>query len=184
MSHSILISSKVAGQTVDSFVRSGVSADALDNGNLVAFTNGQSTTAGQPEVWNAVKPATGANLTNLWMISEPEVVLTVSGAYSFKNIDIDPRDFYNAAGSIFTAFKLSIGDVFKITADGLTGTQSTNQYVIAANGSYLWNWNATSNAGTGVTAQLVNGSDYISLPDGSIGTQRIAAFKFQVIAVS
>jgi hypothetical protein len=180
-----MIPSKVAALNIDSYVRSAVCAAALDNGNLVSLYGGQVTaTAGQPEVWTAGQPATGVGLTHLWMVGEPEIVTVVSGNNKFRGIDYDPRNFYNAIGDVMTVFKLSVGDIFKITADGLSGSSSTGNFIVAANGAYLWTWAASTAAGSACTAQLVNATDYISIPDGSIGTQRVLAYKFQVIAVS
>lgn len=116
------------------------------------------------------------------MVGEPEVVITESGTYEFKGLDPDPRNFYNKAGRLFTAFKLQVGDLVTVTADALYGSQSSNTFVVAADSSYLLNWSAS--AVSGLSMKLINDSAYIPIPDGSIGTQRVAAKKFQVVALA
>lgn len=182
MSHAVMIPSKVAAKDVDAWVRSATSASAdLDNGNVVVLAS-QSTASGQGEVWLATQPTTGTLASGLWMVGEPDVVVTTSGSYQFKNIDPDPRNFVNPQGSVFTAFKLQVGDIVKLTADALTGSQSTNTFVVAANASYKLTWSAS--AISGLSLFLLNDNDYISIGDGSIGTQRVAAKKFVVTALS
>lgn len=181
MAHAVMIPSKVAAKNVDAWVLPATSASAdLDNGNVVSIA-GQSTATGQGEVWLALQPLTATLASGLYMVGEPEVVLTESGSYQFKNIDPDPRNFYNKQGSIFTIFKLQVGDLVKLTADALAGTQSANTFVVATNASYKLTW--ASAAISGLSLSLINDADYISIPDGSIGTQRVAAKKFRVVAI-
>lgn len=86
------------------------------------------------------------NTSGMWMAYEPEVVtiVTASGK-QYKGIDPDPRDFYNIPGTPFTAFKPQVGDILTITADGITGTISTNTYAVATNGQYALSWASAAN---------------------------------------
>lgn len=86
------------------------------------------------------------NSSGLWMAYEPEVVVTVTGTKKYKGINPDVRDFYNASGDVFTAFKPQVGDILTFTDDGITGTKSTNTYIVATNGQYKLAWSATANA--------------------------------------
>lgn len=86
------------------------------------------------------------NSTGLWMAYEPEVVVTVSGTKKYKGIDVDVRDFYTPSGEVFTAFKPQVGDILTFTADGITGSKSTNTYAVAANGQYALAWAASANS--------------------------------------
>jgi hypothetical protein len=177
--HGLMIPSKVVAADVDAYVRSVKSASDLDNGNVVSLS-ALSVTAGEGEVWTAATPATGAGLTNLWMIGEPEVVLTDS---KYKNIDPNPLNFYTPAGKIATAFKLQVGDIVMLNAEALAGTKSTNNYVVATNATTKLTWAAA--AVSGVSLYLL-GTEYVSLPTtGAIGEdQRVVAYKFHVVAIA
>lgn len=179
MAHNILIQRAVAAKNIDSLNRSAVHAtEAFDNGNVLSL-GAISTTEGEGEVFSAAVPAT-ATLAKLWMVYTPEVVVTVSGTKKFKGIDIDPQDFEVPALSIMDVFKPQIGDILTMTADGLAGTKSTNTFVVATDASKKLTWNATAISGLSL---LLLGDDYISLPAGTIGTQRVAAYKFEVVAI-
>jgi hypothetical protein len=181
MAHAVMIPSKVAANNVAAWTLPATSESAdLDNGNVVSIAS-QSTALGQSEVWLALQPLTATLASGLYMVGEPEVVITESGTYQFKNIDPDPRNFYNKQGSVFTIFKLQVGDIVKLTADAFVGTQSTNTFIIATNASYKWTWAAS--AISGASLSLINDADYISIPNGSIGDQRVAAKKFRVVAI-
>ena len=74
MAHAIMIPSLVAAKNIDTLNRSFVCAVALDNGNVINLS-GTPSVAGEGEVWTASTP-TAATPTGLWMVGEPEVVLT------------------------------------------------------------------------------------------------------------
>ena len=61
------------------------------------------------------------NTSGIWMAYSPEVVVTVSGSNKFKGIDPDVRNFVNLNGDVFSAFKPQVGDILKMTVDGITG---------------------------------------------------------------
>jgi len=180
MSHGVLIPNAVQATNIDALNRSVVCTTTdIDNGSVFSLT-GVSATVGQGEVWVAATPAT-ASLTNLWMAYEPEVVVTVSGSSKYKGIDPDVRNFYNIAGDVFTAFKLEVGDIVTISIDGVAGTKSTNTYVVATNNTAKLTWAAA--AVSGVSLKLLE-TTYISIADGSIGTQRTTAYRFVVEALA
>jgi len=169
---------KIAAKDVNAYVRSFVSADDIDNGN-VFYETAKSTTSGQDQVFTAVKPAT-SHLSNLWMAVEPEVVKT---AGKYRNIDPDIRNFYNVAGDVFAAFSPKIGDIITLSAEALGGTKSTNTFVVATNADYKLNWAASAVSGLSLSYL---GDTYVSLPTGTtIGdTQRVTLYQFEVTAVS
>ena len=179
MAHGILIPASVAAANVDSYVRHAKAAVELDNGNVVSLT-ALTGVAGEREVWTAAVPATGATLKNLFMVGEPEIVVTDS---KYKNINPNVQDFYNVAGDVFTAFRLQLGDVVVLTADALGGTKSTNEYIVATNATAELTWAAA--AVSGVSLKLL-ATEYISLPTlGTIGdTQRQTAYRFEVVALA
>lgn len=177
--HGIMIPSATAAANVDSYVRHAKAAVDLDNGNVVSLT-ALTGVAGEREVWTAAVPATGATLKNLFMVGEPEIVVTDS---KYKNINPNVQDFYNVAGDVFTAFRLQLGDVVVLTADALGGTKSTNEYIVATNATAELTWAAA--AVSGVSLKLL-ATEYISLPTlGTIGdTQRQTAYRFEVVALA
>lgn len=177
--HAVMIPNAVAAKDIDAWNRSAVASVDVDNGNIVILTT-RSSTAGEGEVFNAVTPSTSDGLTGVWIVGEPEVVLT-DGKY--KGLDPNPQHFYNVAGDVFTVFKPALGDIITLTAEGLAGTKSTNGYAIAVNstGGLKPVWNST--AGSGVFALKLLETSYISIADGSIGNQRTTAYVFEVVAL-
>lgn len=179
MAHNVLQQIAVAAQNVDAFVRSAVSASDVDNGNIVIL-NGLSATAGEGEVFTAIVPSTVNGLTGVWMVAEPEVVVTNA---QYKGLDPDPRNFYIPAGDIFTIIKPQIGDIVMMTADGLAGTQSTNTFVNATDstGGLKPVWGATQTAS--VFSMELLATEYISIGSGAIDSQRVTAYKFEVVGL-
>jgi len=180
MAYGIVIPTKIAAENIDSKNRSAVSASAYENGSVGQLAT-KSATDGQAEVWTMTAPTTGAGLTNLWMVYEPEIVETISGSHTYRGIDPDPRDFRNEIGKVFSCFQLSLGDLVKLSADAVAGTISTNTYVVATNAAQKLTWAAA--AVSGVSLHLV-ATEYISIGLGAIGTQRITAYLFEVVALA
>lgn len=173
----LIIPRKIAAQDVKAWVRSGVSDAVMENG-MVGVANTLSTTTGEDEVFSFVTPTTG-NLSNLWMVYEPEVVVTDS---SYRGINPDPRDFSLAIGDVFSIFQPQIGDIISMSADAISGTQSTNTFVVATNATDTLVWSAA--AVSGLSLKLIDDADYVSIADGSIGGQRVALDRFIVVAVA
>lgn len=179
MAQNVTILNKVAAQNVDAWNRSAVAGVNVDNGNIVILT-GLSATAGQDEVWTAVTPTTSDGLTGVWMVYEPEVVLTNE---KYKGLDPDPRNFYVPDGTVFSVFKPQLGDIVTMTADGLAGTKSTNTFVNATNstGGLKPVWGASQTAS--VFSMKLLETTYISIGSGAIDTQRVTAYKFEVVGL-
>lgn len=180
MTHAIMLPSSVAAHNVDSYNRHAKGSADLDNGLLVQLLT-LTGVAGEGEVWSATQPSASAGLTQLWMVGEPEVVLVDS---KYKGIDPNPLNFYTPSGKVFSAFKLQIGDVIKLSADALgTGTGAASAYAVATASTYKATWAAA--AVSGVSLKYL-ATDYVSLPTtGAIGeNQRVAMYKFVVEAIS
>ena len=178
MAYGVIVTSKIAATNVDAYNRAVVSATALENGFVFRLET-LSTTSGESEVWQATAPATSApGLTELWMLYEPEVVLT---ADKYKGLDPDPRNFILPIGEIGSAFKLQVGDVVLMSADALTGTKSTNTFANAVNADFQLTW-GSSQVSSVVSMRLME-TTTISIGLGSIGTQRITAYKMEVLAL-
>ena len=180
MAHNVMIPNAIAAMNIDAYNRSGVCASAVDNGNVVVLS-ALSTTAGEAEVWTALVPSTSNGLTGLWMVYEPEVVVTDS---KYKGLDPDPRNFSVAATDVFSCFKPSLGDIITFTADGMSGAKGgSDTHVNATNstGGLVLVW-GTSQTASVFSMKLIS-TTYISIADGSIGTQRVTAYKFEVVGL-
>lgn len=175
----LVIPSKLSAASNDAWVRSAKASADIDNGRVVALT-ALTGVAGEGEVWTAGTPATGATLTHLWMVTEPEIVVTDS---KFKNLDPNPLNFTNLSGKVFTVCKLQIGDLVMLNAEALAGTKSTNEYVVATNATTALTWAAA--AVSGVSLHLV-ATEYVSIPTGTSlqDQQRVTMYKFECVAVA
>jgi hypothetical protein len=176
MANGILVQNKVHAKDTDALNRPVVSASAVQNGHVMAISNDGTNTNGA-EVWTGVAPTTG-NLSDLWMAYSPEVVIT-NGKY--RGIDCDPREFTNIAGRVFDAFKPQVGDIMTLTADNLAGTKGANTFVVATNTAFALTWGAA--AVSGLSLSLIEETT-LSLGTGSIGSQKIVAYKFEVVAIA
>jgi hypothetical protein len=176
--HGVLVPESTVAQNMDSLNRAVVDALDVDQGNVFVM-GARSTTSNLSEVFEISVPVTGA-LTGLWMAySGDEIVLTDS---KYKGLNPDVRDFYNAAGTVFSAYKPQVGDIILLTDDALFGTYTAgvHYYVNATNLKWELAWGA-SNAGSCLCYALL-GVKYISLATGSIGTQRVAAYELECVA--
>jgi hypothetical protein len=175
--HAVLMQNRVAADNVDALNRSAVAGSSvdLDNGNVFRLDS-QSSTSGQTEVWDVT--ATGSGLGDLWMAASPEVVVTVSGTKEYSNINPDPQDFYNIGGNVFDAYKPQKGDVITLTAEAFTGT-AASAYANSGSSVYTLHWAAAQVSGALSYRYLA--TTYIAKPDGSIGGQRVTAYKMECI---
>lgn len=170
--HGIIQLDAVHAQNIDALNRIATAAADLDNGNVVQLL----TKTGQ--VWTATAPAVAAGLQNLWMVAEPVQVLT-GGA--FLNIDVTPGNFYVLTGKAFSAFKPQVADIITLTDASLGGVKGANGFAVATAAAYQATWAAA--AVSGLTLKLL-GTSYISVADGTIGTQRVVAYQFEVVAIA
>lgn len=174
MAYAVVVKSKVAAKDVDALNRVGQHSATLENGCVGQLLT---QTAGT-EVWVYSAPATGAGLTNLYMLATPEIV-AINGQYRVGAND--PRDFINAANTPFSAFKPQVGDIIMATADAFGGTKGANTYVVATNAQTKLQW--ASAAVTGLSLKLLSDTEYVSVGVGAIGSQRVTAYKFVVEAI-
>lgn len=175
--HSVLIPKAIAALNIDSFNRSVMSASPIDNGNILAMA-AEYTTGSLTEVFAVAQPSAGS-AANAWMAySGDEIVLTDA---RYKGIDPDPRNFFNAAGKVFSAFKLTVGDIVVLTAEAFTGARTSQTYAAPILSSYLLQWE-TAAATSGLCFKYI-GTTYISLATGAIDNQRVTAYKLECIAI-
>ena len=179
MTYSVLIPSAIAAMNVDSFNRSAVDVADIEQGTILVM-GARSTTAGLGEVFEVSQPVTGA-LTGNWMAySGDEIVLTDA---KYKGLDPDPRNFINAAGKVFSAYKPQLGDIITITDAGLTGSYSAGvtTHINATDQEWKLKW-GNSQTGSVLSYKLL-GVKYISLATGAIDTQRVVAYEFECVGL-
>jgi len=181
MTHAVLVYRDGASKDIRSLNKYAVHAtDSIDNGWLVS-AEARSTTAGESEVWTAVKPAT-ATLAKMWMAYTPEINITADGTKQFRGINVDPLDFTNVALRPFGIFKPQVEDIIRLTGDGFaTGSGAASAFAVAVDNAYKLTWAAA--AISGLTFAYL-GTDYISLPSGAINTQRVVAYTMRCVAVA
>jgi hypothetical protein len=181
MTHAVLVPSMIAAMNIDSLNRSVLSASAIDNGNVFAMgAEYTSASLALTEVF-AISQPTAGSATGMWMAySGDEIVLTDA---KYKGLDPDPRNFYNAAGKVFSAFKPQVGDIVVLTADGFSNTFSSHTYATGQADSYqlLWTTGDSGSAG-GLTYKYI-ATTYISLATGGIDSQRVAAYKLECVKI-
>jgi len=176
MANGVIKKVAVVAQNIDAYNRSAKINAEVQNGSCLSLS-GLVTTAGETEVWTGVTPAT-ATLGELWMVATPEVVVT-DGKY--KGLDPDPRNFVNSANDILDVFKPQVGDIIILTADAVGGTKSTNTFVVATDGELKLQWGAS--AVSGLSLKLREETS-ISIGTGAIGSHKVTAYKFEVVAVA
>jgi hypothetical protein len=175
--HGILLPEQIAAQNIDSYTRSAVSGVDVDNGNIVMLTT-YGVAAANAEVFTAVAPSTGNGLTGVWMVYEPELVWTGS----YRGLDPDIRNFYTAAGKVFSIFHPQLHDIITLSTDAIYGSIGANTFINATNtGGLQPEWAAS--IGSSVFAAKLLATKYISIGTGAIDTQRIVAYQFEVVAL-
>lgn len=177
MAHGIIQLDAISAQKDVALNRTAVSTVAIDNGSVFQLLT-KSTTAGESQVWVATAPSSTAGLTQLWMAAEPVQVVTDS---KYKNMDVNPQNFFSPIGAMISAFKPQLGDLITLTADAITG--STGSYAFAVATAADYKLNSAAAAVSGLSLKLV-ATNYISIGLGSIGTQRVTAYQFEVVAIA
>jgi hypothetical protein len=180
MAYGILIPNAIAAQNVDAWIRNARSASIVENGNIVVLTE-RSTTSGESEVFMAEIPAASdPGLTGVWMVCDPELVWTGS----YRGLDPDVRNFRVAVGKVFTVFKPQLGDIITLTADNFSGAKaSSNVYGNATDstGGLKLVWGDTQTGSVFSVKWLA--TTYISIGSGAIDTQRVTAYKLEVVGL-
>jgi len=174
--HGVLIPEAIAAMNIDSLNRSVISsASSIDNGMIFYCTTKAWASGSGAEVFNVAAPATGS-LLNVWMAYSGDEIVTTDAKY--KGLDPNPRNFYNASGVVFSAYKPKVGDIILLTGEALTGT--VDDYAVAANGAMQLTW-AAAPAGTAALAYKKIGTKYISIATGAIDTQRVTAYELECV---
>jgi hypothetical protein len=172
MAYGVCVLSSVAAKNIDALNKTAKFAGgALENGNVVVL-GAKSATSGESDVYVASTPETSTLTTDIFqMVYEAPIPLINS---KYKGLTDDPREFNIAAGTVFSCYKPVVGDEIVLTAGGLAGDKSTNEYIVPANntGKLTWAANATSAS----LGYKLEGTTWIS-----IGNARVTAYKFRCV---
>lgn len=172
--HTVTDLTSIAAQDVNAYSSQFVSASSLDNGNICVLLT-KSATAGQGEVWTATAPSS-ASSTSVFMVDTPVLPFLVNGAGEKVNGLGTARDFYTIAGEVGVARRLQLGDEVVLSAETLDSS-TTAAYAIPVAGTYKMAWSAVTV--NGFYLEYIE-TTYISVPDGTIGTGRVTAYRFRV----
>lgn len=165
--YSVVNLGQLAGDNVDSFVKSVQNTVDMPNGSLVAITG---IVSGQKSVY-AVAAATDVTTQEVLLVKSPEII-EVNGL----RVDLtDPTQFTNPANRPATAFHLKVGDTYTMTDDAFTGTSTVGQYIIPANGALA------PAAAANLTGNTIVALQVIEKPTISVGSTRKNATRVLVI---
>lgn len=173
--HTVTDLASVAAQNVIAYSSDFVSASSLDNGNICNLLT-KSATAGQGEVWTATS-VSSASPTGVYMIDTPVLPFVVTAAGDKINGLGTARDFYTIAGEIGVARRLQLGDIVTVSAEALDSSTAAAYAIADDSGNFKLKWSAVTVSGFYLTYLKTT---YISVPDGTIGTGRVAAYEFRV----
>lgn len=175
--HPMSISAMDDRSKVKTFIHS---AD-VDNG-LVFQKSTLSTDADKSQVYTIAAPAAAAGLKNLYMADTALLnVTTGRDGNQYRNGDLNPQAYTNVAGSVFNGYRISVGDKIKVSAEALAGTQGANTFVVATADTMKLTWAAAAVAGVSFKLEA---ESYFSIPQGTIGSQRVKAFILECVAVA
>lgn len=133
--HTVAESSKLKA-TIAGHIYNIIATAQIDNGTIIGKGNYL-----RPEVYAEAAATTftgkiiGKTATGLWYIEVATAVnayLTLSVPLIYEEYTTqcqDESNFYNAAGDTLRAYELVAGDIFAISAIGITGTPAINASV-------------------------------------------------------
>lgn len=175
----VLVQNQVQAMNIDALNRSVINESTDIENGMVFRLDAVSATDGESEVFTLTAPAT-SYLNNCWMAYEPEITIVTVNGKSYKGLTPDPRDFINPMGLVFSAFKPVVGDIIVMTLGGALGTKGgSDTHINAANGAFALAW-GTSQTASALSFKLL-GTTYVSIADGTVGTQRVTAYRFECV---
>lgn len=177
--NAILVKTLTASKNIDALNASFKYEQDLPNGSVFQL-GALSTDDGESQVYEPVAPATGS-LSGLWMAANPiDVIITDALGNQYKPGINNPGAYTNVANVVFSGFKPQVGDIIILSADGISGSISTNQYVVAANGATKLAFAAAAIEGLSFH---IEETTYISVAGiNGIGSERVTAYKLRCVA--
>ena len=173
--HAVTNLNSIAAQDVNAYSSNFVSASNLDNGFICSLLT-KSATTGQGEVWTATS-VSSASPTSVFMVDTPVLPFVTNAAGEKINGIGTARDFYTIAGEVGVARRLQLGDEVLVSAEALDSSTTAAYAIADDSGTFKLKWSAVTVSG--FYLQYIE-TGYISVPDGTIGTGRVPAFRFRV----
>lgn len=154
-------------------------AQATTAGNLVSFQVPAATTMTNGLVFNL--GALVANERELYAISAPaagtlataEVLINATPEVMYENSNIALEDFELTAGQTGRGFHMSVGDIFTVTDDLITGAPVVGEFVVAADGVYTLAAAAADPGNTRFLGQIIE--------ETTLGFNQDQAWTFRVV---
>ena len=154
-------------------------AQATTAGNLVSFVVPAATTLRNGHVFNL--GALVANERELHTIAAPaagtlataEVLINATPEVMYGVEDIPLANFQLTAGEVGRGFHMSVGDVYTVTDDLITGNPVVGEFVVAADGVYTLAAAAADPGNTRFLGQIIE--------ETTLGFDQDQAWAFRVI---
>lgn len=154
-------------------------AQATYSGNLVSFQVPVATTMTNGLVFNL--GALVANERELHAIAAPaagtlataEVLINATPEVMYASADIALEDFVLTAGQTGRGFHMSVGDVFTVTDDLITGNPVVGEFVVAADAVWTLAAAAADPGNTRFLGQIIE--------ETTLGFNQDQAWAFRVI---
>lgn len=141
-----LVSVKYQVSTVDT---------AIENGNVAVVGK---LISGEREVYAASTPAVASNLDDIVLIATPEV------CYDERKTNLN--EFRNEAGEISRGYRLRKGNVFAVTAEGISGTAAVDSVIELQADTKLKAVSSLTSGSTKVGTVIAIEGDYIVIRIG------------------
>lgn len=177
VAHNVIIKEQYAAYNVDSYNRTVVCEEDVDNGCVFKLTS-YSQNDGEKYVWTAEQAA--ATDTGLWMATSPEVVtINPMDGVEIRNVISDPRAFTNIAGNMIDAIKLMPGDIVSMTGAGIDGIEEeTNTYLVPDTTGYKLK--VATAAGTGLALKKI-GTSRLHIGNAALVKAPVTTYEFEVV---
>lgn len=174
MAKIVLIPSQIAAKNIDSLNQNFIS-------ETVDYDNGMIFNAGKYSKEQVYEATDVADLHNVFMAFSPEDTITEDEMGNQYKIGLlDPRNFTNKKGLVFSAYRPQVGDKILISADGIEGT-AADYAVVSAGASKLTYADA---AVEGLSYKVLDADAYISIGGATnIGSQRVEAVLLECVAI-
>lgn len=174
--HNVVIKKQYAAYNVDSYNRSVICDQDVDNGSVCVLKK-YSKDPDKYIVWEA-EQATAAS-KGLWMIVSPEVNTSdLMDGVGVRNLIVDPRAFYNVAGKVADAIKLVPGDIIEMTGEGIENIEKeTTTYLVPDTTGFKLK--AATAAGNGLALRKIK-VDHLNIGDAAFIKGTTPTYWFEV----
>ena len=161
---------------VDALNRNAVCEQDVENGSVFELLT-YSEDADKHFVWQATAP-TANTVKNVWMACSPEVVITKGAdGNEYRGLNPDPRAFVNIAGRTIDVFKPMVGDIIRMTAEGIADADTNDYLVINPSNFKLM---SAAAATEGFSLKKI-GTGRLMIGQGGIANAPVPMYKYEVV---